>query len=523
MYILTNRLLRQLNDLRARHNLVFSRTVLLYIGKGSFLLCCLWLLTTLLPGEMAQATNARHNTTRVQGVIVQVDHTNPKDITFSVLDNSGKSSTFHVIAQTHFALHQSAAQLAPNQIVHVDGVQNASGNWNATQVQLQHNTAALTLQGVVVAVHVDGTIDLALTDGTVIVIHLSASAITSVHTGMLLMVRATFTSSNQLQAQQIHIQAQHASHYHVHGIINHISTYPALLSLVTPQGSTFSIVQPVAQKKGRQTPVLHVGEAVTVEGTTDSQGNLDEQQITVNAEHETHMELIATITAIDTTANTVAVVDQNGNVLLLYASATLVTSLHVGNTYQFSVTLASDGTLTVVNIDNADGNSHQGTRLDIEGIVQSYDTTTNLLSLLGDNTQLFAIQVTNQTKITGDASSSTSLQQGQTIQVEAQSNTDGTYTALTIEIQGSDSQSTTITFVGTFQSYDVTSGQLTLTLTLTSSTVAVTTTTQTQVNGVASLNAIAPGSYIKVKAQLQPDGSYLAFTVEVKGSQEGGD
>jgi len=456
-----------------------------------------------------------------QGVIALVDRTNVKDVTFSLLDHMGTSWTFHLTSKTHFAAHQSASQLAPNLVVRVNGVSTASGDWNATMVHLQQNTASLALQGVVAAIHTDKTIDLALTDGTVAVVHLSSSTMKAVHAGMQVAVQATFTSSGQLQTQQVRILAIHSTRFQVSGVVNHINARTHRLSLLTPQGSTFSILQPGVQKStGRQAIVLHIGEKVTISGTTDSQGNLDEQQVTVKRDQELQVEVIGTITAIDTIANTISIVDQDGNVTLLNTSTTLLASLQVGNTYQFSVTLASDGTLTVVKIDGA-GGSDQKTPLNIDGVVQSYDANSNVMSLLGEDDQIFSLQVTNQTTITGDTQPSPALQQGQAVKVEALANADGTFTALAIEIRDTVSQGDPMTFVGTFQSYDSSGGQLTLTLD--SSVVVITTTTRTQVEGIASLSTIPPGSRVKVNVQIQHDGSYLALVVEAKQKHDGGD
>lgn len=456
----------------------------------------------------------------MHGVIVLVDRTNAQDVTFSLLDRTGTSTTFHLTSKTHFTAHQSASQLAPNLLARVSGRPTASGEWNATLVDFHRNTASFPLQGVVASVQNNQTMNLALTDGTVCIVHLSSQVIASIHAGMQLLVHATFTSSQEVQAQQVHIQTPHANHYLVRGIVSHINTRTQRLSLLTPQGGSFSLRQTTIQKGTvHQATALHIGENVTVSGTTDRQGNLDIQQVKVNADHESRLEVIGTVTALDMTANSISLVDQDGNMTALNTSASLLGSLHVGTTYRFSVTLASDGTLTALKRDATDG-SDKGTSLEVEGVVQSYDATSKIIRLLGESDQLFSVQGTDQTMITGDDGASASLQQRQAIKVEAQVNPDGTYTALTIEIQDMASQGDPMTFVGSLQSYDASSGQLTLTLE--ASTVIVTTTDQTQVEGAASLSTIPAGSLLKVKAQIQQDGSYLALTVEMKDHHGGG-
>jgi len=496
-----------------------SHSFLLRFGRDGLLLFCLGLLTCLASSPSVHAKDNRNDEKSTQGVIVLVDRTNAQDVTFSLLDRTGTSMTFHLTSKTRFAAHQSASQLVPNLLARVDGRPTASGDWTATLVQFQRNTASLILQGVVASVQSNQTIDLALTDGAVSVVHLSSSAIASVHTGMRLIVQAIFLSSMQLQAKQIHIQEQHAKQYQVRGILSHINTRTHRLSLLTSQGSAFSVRQAGTQKgNAHQTTALHIGENVTVSGTTDSQGNLNVQQVIVNTDHASQMEIIGTVTARDTTANTISVVDQDGNVTTLTTSAALLASLQVGTTYQFSVTLASDGTLTAIKRERTDG-SDKGTSLEVEGVVQSYDASSKVVSLLGENDQIFSLQATDQTTITGENNSSAVLQQGQAVKVKAQVNADGTYTALMIEIQDTASQGDPMTFVGPFQSYDASSNQLTLTLE--SSTRTLTTTAQTRVEGATSLNTIPVGSLLKVTTQIQPDGSYLALTVEVKTHHDG--
>src|SRR5579885_827415 len=115
---------------------------------ASSLLFCL-LFAGMLTFPTSAAARGRSPTV-YQGIIVQVDSTNNKDITFSLLNRRGVAITFHLIAGTRFKPHQSAAQLKVNLFATVTAKTGKGGELDATFIQLQgQNRGALTLQGVV--------------------------------------------------------------------------------------------------------------------------------------------------------------------------------------------------------------------------------------------------------------------------------------------------------------------------------------------------------------------------------------
>ena len=186
--------------------------------------------------------------------------------------------------------------------------------------------------------------------------------------------------------------------------------------------------------------------------------------------------------------------------------------------YVVEASIAADGSLTAVTLVVIQGND-QGNSLSLEGVIQTYDANSGLLSFAGDNGESFTLIVNNQTRIIADDGASATLASGQQIHVTVQLNSDGSYTVLTIEIQNNASSGDEMTFGGSLQSYDATSGQLIIS-TNESQTLSFATDAQTEINGAPSLDAIPVGTILKIDAQVQPDGSYMATKVEVPDSQE---
>ena len=260
-----------------------------------------------------------------------------------------------------------------------------------------------------------------------------------------------------------------------------------------------------------------MGEKVDVSGSTDNQGNLDEQSDSVENSNEQQLTLEGIVSSIDTTANTFSLIDEEGNVSTLNADPSLLTSIQVGGIYRVTATLAADGSLTAVKLE-AHGGNDQGERLSLEGVVQTYDANSGMLSLAGDNGESFTLQVNSQTQISADDGASSTLASGQQIHALVQLNADGSYTALRIEIQDDASSGEEMTFSGSLQSYDATSGQLTIS-TDERQTLTFATNAQTEVEGVSSLAALPVGTLLRIEAQVQQDGSYLALKVEVPDTQ----
>jgi len=453
-----------------------------------------------------------------QGLVVQVDRTNQIDVTFSILDRYSTPMTFHLTSSTQFVKHQSASQLAVNLHVAVKAKSNAAGGLDATWVQIQsRNQAPLSLKGVVATVNqAQKSVTLALSDGTMLTITIVHASITQVKPGATLSLQAKFDRTGSLVASAYHITASHAGHFQASGIISHINVRSHSLTLVAPSGASFTIVQSSASHRKS---ALHVGEKVKIGGSTDSKGNLHEQSVSVEKTDEQQLMLEGVVSAIDTTANTFSLIDEDGNVFTLNADPGLLASIQVGGIYEVKASIAADGSLTAVTIEASQGND-QGHSLSLEGVIQTYDVSSGLLSLAGDNGESFTLMVNSQTQIKADDGASATLADGQQIHATVQLNSDGkTYTVLTIEIQDNASSGDEMTFGGTLLSYDATSGQLKIS-TSESQTLSFATNAQTEVKGVPSLDAIPIGTILKIDAQVQTDGSYLATRVEVPDSQE---
>ncbi|GAC1350537.1 MAG: hypothetical protein NVSMB27_33960 [Ktedonobacteraceae bacterium] len=452
------------------------------------------------------------------GLVMQVDRTNSNDVTFSMLDRHNTPMTFHLTSSTQFVKHQSASQLAVNLHVAVKAKSNATGGLDATWVQIQQrNQAPLSLKGVVATVdHAQKSVTLALNDGTMLTITIIHASITKVKPGAILSLQAQFDRTGSLVASAYHITASRAGHFQVSGIISHINVRSHSLTLVAPSGASFSIVQSHASNtKG----ALHVGEKVKIGGSTDSKGNLNEQSVSVEKTNEQQLKLEGVVSAVDTTANTFSLIDEDGNIFTLNVDPGLLASIIVGGTYVVEASIAADGSLTAVTIVASQGND-QGNTLSLEGVVQAYDVNSGLLSFAGDNGESFTLLVNSQTQINADAGASAMLAVGQQIHATVQLNSDGkTYTALTIEIQDNASSGDEMTFGGSLLSFDATSGLLTIS-TSDSQTLSFATNAQTEINGALSLDTIPVGTILKIDAQVQPDGSYIATTVEVPDSQE---
>lgn len=458
-----------------------------------------------------------------QGLVVQVDRTNSKDVTFSLLDRHGASQTFHLTAKTQFSQHFSASQLKVNFFVVVKAKPNAAWGFDALQVQIQRrNQAPFDVQGVVASVNKgQKSLTLALSDGTMLSIAIEHASLTHMQPGGLISLKAHFTAAGSLVAPTFRITASHARHFSARGIISHINARTHRITLVTPSGASFSVVQPHSQgRSASSASLLHVGELVAVSGSTDSQGTLDEQNASVDNTNEQQLILQGIVSAIDTTANRFSMIDLEGNDSTLKADPSLLTSIQVGGVYQIEATIGADGSLTAVQILASLGDD-QGATLALEGIVQTYDASSGTLSFAGENGQSFILMVTSQTVIITDNGAPPTLASGQAIHAIVQHTTEKSYTALEIKIEdNSGHQGDEMTFSGSLRGYDATSGQLTIS-TDGSQTLSFLTTTETVVVGAVSLDTIASGTALQIEAKVQQDGSYLAMKVEVQDEQGG--
>ena len=449
-----------------------------------------------------------------QGLILQKDATNSNDVMFSVLDRHSVSMTFHLTASTRFAPHQSASQLAVNMFVMVKANVSATGGQNATWVQFQNrNHAFFNVQGVVTSSDQNqNSLTLALNDGTLLTITIAQESVTQVQPGATVSLQAHFDASGSLIAPTYRIQASHASRFQARGIISHINPRSQRLTLLAPSGASLSIVENQAahRKSG-----LHVGEEVTIAGNTDGKGDLDEQSTSVENTHEQYMTLEGVVSAIDTTANTFSLIDEDGNVSTINATPSLLASIQIGGVYRVEVSVAADGSFTADKVEVAKG-SDQGQMLSLEGVVQSYDANSGVLSLAGDNGETFTLTINGQTRIRADDGASPTLADGQEIHAKVQPTADGSYTALAIYIQDNASSGDEMTFGGSLQTYDASTGQLTISTSKSQTqTLSFTVNTQTEVEGAASLNTIPAGTFLKIETTVQQDGSYLATRIEV--------
>ncbi len=451
-----------------------------------------------------------------QGLILQVDSSNSSDIVVSTLDKQNTPMTFHVTSSTKFAAHQSAAQLAVNLLISVKDKTGASGELDATWINIQKRSQApLNVQGVVTSTNQgQRSMTLALTDGTILTITITHKNIPSTLLGASVSLQAHANTTGTLVASTYRIMASHAKHFQVQGIISHIDASNTHLTLVTPSGAAITIIQ---KHSAHATKTLHVGEKVEIRGSVDSKGNLDEQSVSIENTNEQHLTIEGVVSAIDPTTNTFSLIDNSGNVITLNANSSLLASIHVGGIYRVEATIQTDGSLTAIKIKVSEGDD-QGNTFSLEGTVQTYDASTGTLTILGGNGETFTLIVNSQTQISADDGASSTLTSGQEIKVSVQHNADGSFTALEIEIQQNAETGVEITFDGAFQSYDTTSGQLVIS-TSAGQKLSFATNAQTKIEGTNSLNALPVGTLIKVKAQLQQDGSYVATKVGVPDTQ----
>jgi len=489
--------------------------------ESFFALASIVLLTLLAPVTMtfpvalAQAKSSGQSVS--QGLVVQVDRTNSKEVTFSLLDRHGASRTFHLTAQTRF----SERGLTVNTFVLVKAKPDAVWGFDALQVQIQHRTqGSFAVQGLLAAVNQgQKSLTLALNDGTMLSIAIEHASLTHTQPGAFISLQAHFTPTGSLVAATFRISASHARRFTARGIINYLNVRTHRITLVTPSGATFSVVQPHAQgHTASSLNGLRVGELVEVSGSTDGQGNLDEQNASVDNTDEQQVILQGIVGAIDTTANTFSMLDVEGNDSTLKADPSLLTSIKVGGVYQIEATIGSDGSMTALQILASLG-TDQGATLALEGIVQTYDASGGILSFAGQNGQSFTLLVSSQTVIITENGASPTLASGQAIHAIVQHTTENSYTAISIKIEdNSGHQGDNMTFSGSLQAYDAASGQLTIS-TGESQTLSFVTTTGTIVVGAASLDAIVSGTSPQIEAQVQQDGSYLASKVEVQDNQ----
>ncbi len=483
-----------------------------------FVVCCLVMTAMTLAFSRSGASARATSTPTYQGVVIQVDATNPSNVTFSILDNSGRTLTFQLTAGTRFAPHQSASRLSVNTRVVVQAKAGKAGTLGATWVQLlAKNQAVLHLQGVVVAVDLhQKLVTLALSDGTVLAITISSTSIAHLQAGALIALSAKFAASGSLLAASYRVIAAHTAHFQARGIVSHLNTRVHLLTLVSPSGSSFSFAL-AASGSGS----YHIGEKVNARGGSDSQGDLSLQSASVENDGEQYLTVIGIVSAIDSTGGTFSLLDKDGNSATLSAAPDLLASLTVGGIYQFEVRIASDGSLTAVKILSTQGDDN-GDAISVEGTVQAYDTSSGLLNIATQDGQSYTALVNTQTEIIGcdgTPGSLGSLAAGEAIHAYLQVQPDGSYVALKIKIEECSDTGSEVEFAGFFLSYDSTSGQLIIT-TEAQSQLSFTTSSSTTVEGAGALTDITVGIPVKVTAQVQTDGSYLATQVQVDTEQD---
>ena len=448
-----------------------------------------------------------------QGLILQVDRTNSNDVTFSLLDHHGTTSTFHLMTSTQFKHNQSASQLAVNLLATVRAEAGTTGTLNAKSVQIQeHNKATFELQGVVASIDQNAnSIMLALSDGTMLTIAMPHTNIATLQTGATIALKAIFTNTGLLVASKYHIVAPHASHFHARGIVSHVNVRVHLLTLVSPVGASFSVLQ------GKINAFV-IGEKVDISGSSDNKGNLRVESASVENNNNQYLTVIGMISVINATAGTFSLVDKQGNSSTVNASSDLMASLQVGGVYQLEISIASDGSMTVSKVLSSQG-SDQGNTISLQGTVQFYDASSGLLNMSTDNGQSFSLQANNQTTIVNSDGTQGTLASGQAIHALVQLLTDGTYTVLKIEIQDPASAGNQMTFVGFFLYYDNASGNLIINPGY-HHRLRFNTNSSTQIDGASSLDSINSWSIVNVTAQVQADGSYLATLVQVTSDNQ---
>lgn len=470
---------------------------------------CMLMITGMLAfsGTAIQAKGVHQST--YQGIILQVDRTNSNDVTFSLLNGHGVPFTFHLTGSTQFAKHQSASQLNANQLVSVKATASTAGVLASTSIQLQgHNKAAFAVRGVVASVDQNSnSITIALSDGTMLTITVAHARIATIQIGATLTINAHFSTGGTLVASKYHIVATH-SHFQARGIISHINARVHLLTLVSPVGAAFSVVQ--GQK---QSAVLHIGEKLDISGSSNNQGTLQMFSASVEDATSQYLTVIGMVSTTDTTASTFSLVDKQGNSSTVNASSDLLASLQVGGVYQMEVSIASDGSMTLTQILSSQGND-QGNTLSLQGTVQFYDPNSGLLNMSTDTGQSFSLQMDTQTTIVNSDGTTGTLASGEAIQALVQLHTDGTYSVLKIEIQATAGSGNQMTFVGFFLYYDNNSGNLIINPGYHHRLWFATNST-TQIDGASSLESITSWSIVNVTAQVQADGSYLATLVQV--------
>ncbi len=466
-------------------------------------------------GTAIQAKGVSHqpaHQSTYQGLILQVDRSNSNDVTFSLLDHSGTPFTFHLTANTRFAKGQSASQLNSNMLVSVKGQSGNAGEMDAVTIQIQsRNKAAFQLQGVVASVDQNANlITIALSDGTVLTIAVPHAHIATIQVGATLAIKAQFSAAGTLVASTYRIVAAH-SHFQARGIVSHMNARVHLLTLVSPVGAAFSVVQNQKQSAG-----FHIGEKLDISGSSDNKGNLQVQTVSVEDATSQSLTVIGMVSNIDTTASTFSLVDKQGNSSTINASSDLLASLQIGGVYQMEISIASDGSMTLTQILSSQG-SDQGNMLSLQGTVQFYDASSGLLNMSTDDGQNFSLQASTQTTIVNSDGTPGTLASGQAIHALVQLHTDGTYSVLKIEIQAAPGTGNQMTFVGFFLYYDSASGNLIINPGH-HHRLLFATDSNTQVDGASSLDNIDSWSIVKITAQVQPDGSYLATLVQIAGS-----
>jgi Cu/Ag efflux protein CusF len=258
--------------------------------------------------------------------------------------------------------------------------------------------------------------------------------------GRNVVVRAHLLSNGTYGQRAVHLGGL-THHARIHGVVTYVNARNTK-AVLSAKGVSMVVHKRASAKAAAR---LAVGDVITVTGTLDADGDIDCDSIDDCGTEDGYVELEGHITAIDTDARTLTLSADDedelpGTISVIIPADWDMNGYAVGDEVEVTATLNADGTFTAVGT-SLDGNEHeaddedceQGNDCDeVEGIVTAIDTATRTVTLAVDADD--AMAGATVTVIFPDTWDMAEISVGDELEVVATQNSDGTYTAVSAEL-----------------------------------------------------------------------------------------
>jgi hypothetical protein len=262
---------------------------------------------------------------------------------------------------------------------------------------------------------------------------------------------------------------------------------------------------------------IKVGDQVEVHATAAADGSLT--AVSLEIEDGASEDIHGVVKTVTTTSLTVTTATGDVTVALtadthVFAddAPALATAILTGLHVEVDATRLADGTFaaTLVRLESKAG--------ELEGVITAVTPTSINVRKRDGSSVAITIASTTVIRLGGDASTAAFLTVGSTVEVEAVQNADGTFTAVTVNVDRADKFSEingTVTTVGASQIHVLTRSGDDVTFNVTSATII------RRRGQIVALSTVVVGDAVEVHSQKAADGSSVAVRIEVES--EGND